>query len=203
MSVFEGVNIYGLSDTGFDHLKYFQQLLEAGIDMIQLRDKEISDREFYEIALKLRQLSLEFGKRFFINDRVHIAKAVDADGVHLGKDDVPIEVARRLLGEDKIIGFSCHSLEEAIYALREGADYISIGPIFKSPTKKELDVISRDEIKLILREVNLPIVAIGGISLENIREVKEMGFQNVALISALAKAEDKRALISKLKEILS
>jgi thiamine-phosphate pyrophosphorylase len=194
-----GINIYAISDSGFDHLSYFRQLIVSGVDIIQLRDKEMSDRGFYALAVKLRKLAAKHKKIFIINDRVDVAKAVGCDGIHLGEDDLPISMARKIIGKSKIIGYSAHSFKSALKAWRQGADYISVGPIFKSPTKKYLEPISRSEIQLIIRKIKLPLVAIGGINLRNIDMVKEFGFRNVALISALRNAKNKKKFIHKLR----
>lgn len=202
MKLPDTVTLYAISDTGFDHLNYFQELLQAGIDIIQLRDKSLSDRKFYEIALRLRELTRASKTLFILNDRVDVACLVDADGVHLGREDLAPGKARELLGQAKLIGYSCHSLEEARFAQSEGVDYISIGPIFRSPTKKELEPIGRNEIELIHQEIGLPKFAIGGIELANLKIVKEMGFEKVALLSSLASAPDKKELIQQIKRSL-
>ncbi len=196
-----GINIYAVSDSGFDHLAYFKQVIKAGADIIQFRDKYLSDCEFYEIARQLRRLAARYRKLFIINDRVDIVMAVDCDGVHLGSDDLPIKIARRLL-PDKIIGYSAHDFSSAVRACKQGANYISVGPIFKSPTKKLLEPIPETEIQLIIQKIKLPLVAIGGINLRNIIKVKKMGFKNVAVISALKNSRDKKKVITKMRQIL-
>ncbi len=198
----QGVNIYALSDSGFDHLGYFKQLLAGGVDIIQLRDKHMHDRDFYKLALKLRKLVKRYKKIFIINDRLHISQAVDADGIHLGENDLPISVARKILGKRKIIGYSAHNFSSAFNAWREGADYISVGPMFKSPTKKYLEPIPVTEIQLITQRIRLPLVAIGGINLRNIISVRNLGFRNVALISGLKRARNKKEFITKVRMIL-
>lgn len=201
MKFLSGINIYAVSDSGFDHLTYFKQVIKAGADIIQFRDKYLSDREFYEIACQLRKLTSRYQKLFIINDRVDIAMAVDSDGIHLGSDDLPIEAARKLL-PNKIIGYSAHDFSSAVGAWKQGADYISVGPVFKSPTKKLLEPIPDTEIQLITQKIKLPLVAIGGINLRNIFKVKEMGFKNVAVISAFKNSKDKKKVITKIRQIL-
>ncbi|MDP8234498.1 MAG: thiamine phosphate synthase [Candidatus Saelkia tenebricola] len=203
MIVLEGVNIYAISDTGFDHKVYFRELLTSGVDLIQLRDKGLSDKEFYELAFELKRLTSIYEKSFIINDRVEIALAVDADGVHLGKSDLPIDSARKILGDGKILGVTSHNFKEAEEAKIKGADYISVGPIFETSIKKGLRPIAYDEVVLIRNEINLPQVAIGGIALESIEHVKNMGFKNVAMIQALADSKDKKKLISKIRKVLN
>ncbi len=152
---------------------------------VQYRDKEKSRREIYEEAIILRKLTKEFNAVLIVNDYADIALAVDADGVHLGQDDLPIREAQKIMGKDKIIGISTHNLKQAIEAEKEGADYIGFGPVFYTLTKdagipKGIDVLQ--EIK---RHVQVPVVAIGGINIENIRSVLDTGIDAVAVASAI------------------
>jgi thiamine-phosphate pyrophosphorylase len=202
MKIFESPLIYGLSDTGFDHLNYIRELLLAGIDMVQLRDKDLSDRDFFDLAALLKKTAAEFKKTLIVNDRVDIALILDLDGVHLGAEDIMPEKARAILGEDKIVGYSCHSYQDALDVKDLNLDYISVGPVFKSGTKKDLETIAADEIELIVDNIMIPKVAIGGIGLENIETLKEYGFSNLAIISSLKAAEDKREYINKLREAI-
>jgi len=202
MTMFESPTIYGVSDTGLDHLNYFRELLLSGVDIIQLRDKDLTDRDFYNIAIALKKIAAEFKKLFIINDRVDIALLLNSDGMHLGGDDLQPKEVRAVLGEEKIIGYSCHSYQDALMAKDLNVDYISVGPVFKSSTKKNLEIMGSDEIELIVDNISIPQVAIGGIDLENIDEIKEYGFSNVAMISSLQIAEDKKEYINKIRKVI-
>ena len=159
--------------------------LKAGVIWVQYRDKERSRREVYDTAVKLRKVTKDFEAVFIINDYPDIALAVDADGVHLGQDDLPIMESRKIMGEDKIIGISTHSLEQAMDAERDGADYIAFGPIFHTMTKDAGSPRGIEMLCEIKRQVYVPVVAIGGINLENIKLVLDTGVDAVAVASAI------------------
>ncbi|MDP2753638.1 MAG: thiamine phosphate synthase [Nitrospirota bacterium] len=161
------------------------KVLRAGVKWVQYRDKEKSRREFYEEAIRLRKLTKDFNAVLIVNDYADIALAVDADGVHLGQDDLPIEEARKIMGSNKIIGISTHSLEQAKEAEKGGADYIGFGPIFRTTTKDAGIPKGTDMLKEIKRQVHIPVVAIGGINIENIRSVLDTGVDAVAVASAI------------------
>ena len=161
------------------------KVLIAGVKWVQYRDKEKSRREIYEEAIRLRKLTKDFNAVFIVNDHADIALAVDADGVHLGQDDLPIEEARKIMGRDKIIGISTHSLERAIDAEKEGADYIGFGPVFRTTTKDAGMPKGTDMLQKIKKHVQIPVVAIGGINIENIRLVLDTGVDAVAVASAI------------------
>ncbi len=159
--------------------------LKAGVRWIQYRNKDGSRREIFRESVKLRKITRDFNTMLIINDHADIALAADADGVHLGQDDLPLKEARKIMGRDKIIGISTHSLDEAIDAGRSGADYIGFGPIFHTITK---DAGSPKGISLlgeIKNKVHIPVVAIGGINLENVRSVFETGADAIAVSSAI------------------
>jgi len=158
--------------------------VSCGVKFIQYREKNATTSFLYKEALILRKICK--GVKFIINDRVDIALAVDADGVHLGKDDLPIKVARKLLGKDKIIGISVKNLKDAIYAQEQSANYISIGPIFFTTTKKNAHKpVGISIIKEIKKNIDIPVVAIGGINLENAKSVIEAGADCICAISAV------------------
>lgn len=161
------------------------KVLIAGVKWVQYRDKEKSRREIYEEAIRLRKLTKDFDAVYIVNDYADISLAVDADGVHLGQDDLPIEEARKIMGSNKIIGISTHSLEQAKEAEKGGADYIGFGPIFRTTTKDAGIPKGTDMLKEIKRQVHIPVVAIGGINIENIRSVLDIGVDAVAIASAI------------------
>lgn len=181
-------------------LAVLQDLLNGGARLIQLRVKKADPREFYRRAEEVRRLTRARGCLFVVNDRVDIALAADADGVHLGQDDLPLAAARRLMGE-KIIGVSTHDAEQALEAERGGADYIGFGPIFGTSTK-DTGYAPRglEMLKTIRRTVRIPVVAIGGISEANVASVWEAGADAAAMIGDLMGVED---VAGKVKRILS
>lgn len=155
-------------------------VLNAGVKWIQYREKDKSRREIYEEALRLRKLTEKFRATFIVNDYADIAMAVDADGVHLGQDDLPIKEARKILGK-KIIGISTHNADEAVLAEKQGADYIGFGPIFWTKTKDAGIPKNSDAISEIKKMVKIPVVAIGGINLDNLGSVVDAGADAVAV----------------------
>ncbi|MEW6215409.1 MAG: thiamine phosphate synthase [Nitrospirota bacterium] len=165
------------------------KVLRTGVRWVQYREKERSRREIYEESVRLRRLTADFNAVFIVNDHADIALAVDADGVHLGQDDLPLKEARKIMGRDKIIGISTHSLEQAIEAERDGADYIGFGPVFHTTTKDAGMPKGIDMLQDIKRQLHIPIVAIGGINLENIRLVLDTGVDAVAVASAILKGD--------------
>ncbi len=169
------------------------QALAAGVRFFQYRNKSGARREIYETSLQLVLLARERGALFIVNDHADIALAVDADGVHLGQDDLPIEYARDLLGSGKLIGVSTHSPEQAKAAEAGGADYIGFGPIFRTSTKDAGPVQGVEKIPVIKRVVSVPVFAIGGITNANVDQVISAGADGVAVVSAILSAPDKRS----------
>lgn len=167
-----------------------RKIRDSGVDIIQLRDKESKKELILKEAYQLRKLLLNTGAIFIINDHLDIAKIVDSDGIHLGQADPSVEIARKLLGKDKLIGVSCHSLNQAIDAEDKGADYISIGPIFKTPTKPEYKAIGLGLIKKIKKSIHIPFFAIGGIDENNISMVLSAGAKRVALCRAIFQSKN-------------
>ena len=162
--------------------------LKAGVAWIQYREKEKSRREMYHEALKLRGLTRDSGATFVVNDHADIALAVDADGLHLGQDDLPLKEAREIMGR-RIIGISAHSLSEALEAAEGGADYIGFGPVFHTSTKDAGEPKGLEMLREIKRHVKAPVVAIGGITLENLARVLEAGADGVAVASAILRGD--------------
>ena len=163
-------------------------VLEAGVTFVQYRDKEKTRREIYEEAVGLRELTRSFDAVFIVNDHADIALAVDADGVHLGQDDLPLEEARRIMG-NRIIGISTHSLEQAREAEAGGADYIGFGPIFQTATKDAGIPQGVDILKIIKQNVRIPIVAIGGIGIDSVTDVMNAGADCIAVATAICKGD--------------
>jgi thiamine-phosphate pyrophosphorylase len=186
--------VYAITDcrlTGLSHAEQVRRLAAGGIRLIQLREKAASPRAFYEQAREAVAVARELGVRLLINDRVDIALAVGADGVHLGQEDLPPEKARALLGPDRLIGFSTHSLEQALVADTWPVDYLAIGPIFPTRTKENPDpVVGVEMVRAVRARIRKPLVAIGGITLETAPRVIAAGADAVAVIADLLSAPD-------------
>ncbi len=167
-----------------------EESLQAGATMVQLREKNMPIQKFVEEAHQIRSLTRQYQIPFIINDEVEVALASDADGVHLGQEDGNITSARVRLGEDKIIGISVHTVEEALEAQQNGADYIGVGAVFPTSTKKDANPLSVDMLRAICGAVTIPVVAIGGITVDNIMQLNGSGVDGVAVISAILAKED-------------
>ena len=176
--------------------------IRGGADVIQLRDKELSVEKLIQEGKALRKLTSQTGVLLMINDRVDIALAVDADGVHLGQEDLPIETARRILGIDKLIGKSTHSLEQALAAQKEGVDYIGVGPIFTTPTKPSYSPVGLELIEKAAPVVRLPVFAIGGIDSTNVEEVLSRGARRIAVVRAVIGSDNIEQSAREFKKIL-
>ncbi|MEJ5329749.1 MAG: thiamine phosphate synthase [Desulfobaccales bacterium] len=176
--------------------------LAAGVRVVQYRDKEADTRTLYEEACLLRKLCR--GVLFLVNDRVDVALAVEADGVHLGQQDLPCRVARRLLGPDKIIGVTVSSLAEARQAVRDGADYLGVSPIFPTCTKPDAGrACGLELLRQIRAQVSLPLIAIGGITLENAPQVAAAGADGLCAISAVLSEPDVEAAIRRFQRLFA
>jgi len=186
--------LYPITDTLISRLSHAEQVerfAAGGATLVQLREKRASPREFYEAASQAMNLARMLGVRIVINDRVDIAIAVKADGVHLGQNDLPPDRARLLLGEDRIVGYSTHTLEQALAATSAPVDYIAIGPVFQTRTKDRPDeVVGLETVSAVKRQVTKPLVAIGGITLESAPLVLAAGADSVAVISDLFSSGD-------------
>jgi thiamine-phosphate pyrophosphorylase len=176
---------------GLTHIQIAQEAIAAGIRIIQLREKHQPKKEIYKEALLLRALTLKHKTTFIINDYVDIALAIDADGVHLGQEDMPIKEARKILGKNKIIGISTHTLKQAIEAQAEGADYIGFGPIFHTTTKNAGRPKGVNALIEIKRHIKIPVVAIGGITFENVPDVLRAGADAIAMASGILSGDIK------------
>jgi thiamine-phosphate diphosphorylase len=190
--------LYALIDPaqagGRSSVEVAEALLAAGVRLIQYRDKQASSRELYASARQVAECVRQAGGIFIVNDRADIARAVDADGVHVGQDDLPVESARALLGPGKLVGYSTHVLEQVREADASSADYIAFGPIFPTASKANPDrVVGLSGLREARKATRKPLVAIGGISLETARAVIEAGADSIAVISALVGASDIRA----------
>lgn len=175
-----------------------EQAIMGGCSVIQLREKECSTREFFQTAKGIKSVTQKYNIPLIINDRIDIALAVGAEGVHLGQEDLPMAEARKLLGEDKIIGASAHNLEEALKAWKEGADYLGVGAIFGTKTKENAVITSIDTLREICTQVPIPVVAIGGVRGANIEQLKHTGISGVAVVSAIMASEQPKEAAAEL-----
>jgi len=168
--------------TSGDHLRLAREACRGGARIIQYRDKEAHSARRLDIARQIRAVTREHGTLFVVNDQIDIAMLSEADGVHLGQEDIAIAEARSLLPPGMIIGISCSSLAQVLAAECHGADYLGIGAVFATPTKAEYSVVGLELLRRIATEVSIPLVAIGGINLDNMAEVKAAGVRNVAMV---------------------
>ncbi len=164
--------------------------IKGGVSVVQLREKECTSREFYELALAVKEITDAYEVPLIINDRVDIALAIGADGVHLGQMDVPVQAARNVLGPDKIIGATAHNIKEAEKAWKLGADYLGVGDVFGTTSKLDTSRIALDELHIICQSVPIPVVAIGGVSEGNIHKLQGSGVAGAAVISAVIGKEN-------------
>jgi len=171
-----------------------EQALAGGVTMVQVREKDASTREFYEVALKIQKLTRKYHVPLVVNDRIDIALAIGAEGLHLGQTDMPLGVARRLVGNEMFIGISASTVEEAAEAARGGADYLGVGAVFYTGSKEIAGTIGLEGLRAVCGAVEIPTVAIGGVSAQNTREILAAGADGIAVISAILSQPDiKRA----------
>lgn len=176
----------------------------GGADIVQMRSQQLSDGALYRLGLQWRKIANRFRKLFFVNDRPDLALAVGADGVHLGQNDLPLKAVRKIFDSSQIfVGCSTHSLGQAVQAVREGADYIGVGPIFKTPTKPGCRPVGLDLIRQVSRRIRIPFVCIGGINETNLKQVLGAGARRVAVVRAIFGAEDVYRATRNLKEPLA
>ena len=189
------------NNTEEEFLSTIEEAIKGGTTIVQLREKTASTKDFYQLALKVKEITSKYGVPLLINDRIDIAIAIDSDGVHVGQDDMPADIARSIIGDEKILGVSASTVDEAIKAQVDGADYIGSGAVFPTSSKDDADSVSKEELKEIVDSVDIPVVAIGGINLENASSLKDTGIAGFSVISAIMYAEDSKVASSKLKEI--
>ncbi|RBW70563.1 thiamine phosphate synthase [Bacillus taeanensis] len=174
-----------------DLLEVMEEAIQGGADIIQLRDKKSSKIEVLKKAQALRELTKKYGVTFIVNDHIDVALAVDADGIHLGQDDLPLHEARKIVGANKVIGISTHCIEEAREAEKNGADYIGVGPVFPTNSKEDVvDPVTTSYVEQVAKEITIPFVAIGGIKLHNVDQVLDAGASRICVITAVVANED-------------
>lgn len=174
------------------------QLISAGVSLIQFRDKRLSDHDQVAAGRRLSQLTDGTSTAWIMNDRTDLAIAAGAAGVHLGQDDQPVDVAREMIGNEKMIGVSTHSIEQARQAVADGADYIGVGPVFESQTKSFTDYVGVELVAAVAKEIEIPAFAIGGINLENATQVRDAGLARVAVSGVVNSADDPETVVRRL-----
>lgn len=162
-----------------------KKAIKGGVTLVQLREKNISSLHFYKLANNVRKITTKFKIPLIINDRIDIALSVNADGIHIGQNDIPANVARKIIGHNKILGVSVSNLKEALIAVDNGADYLGVGSMYPTNTKIDADIISVNELIAIRKSVNIPIVIIGGINKHNILNFKDININGLAVSSAI------------------
>lgn len=186
--------LYAVTDRSWiGRQSFYEQVesaLKGGVTCIQLREKELDDTAFLKIAQVLSSLCRKYDVPFFINDNVEVAIQCQADGIHVGQMDISAVQVRQKVGDNMIIGVSVHSVEEAMEAVKNGADYLGVGAMFSTSTKKDASVLPKEVLRNICAVVDIPVVAIGGIRKDNIRQLSETGVDGIALVSAIFGAED-------------
>ncbi len=170
-----------------------EQAILGGTGVIQLREKDIDAKDFYEMAVSLKKITNQYRVPLIINDRVDVALACDADGVHIGQRDIPAALVRKMIGPDKLLGVSAATLEEAVQAVKDGADYLGIGAMYATNTKDDAEIVTIEELKRIRKAVDVPIVVIGGINMSTMENFKGYGIDGLAVVSAVMAAEDVQA----------
>ena len=186
--------LYAVTDrmwTGRQNLmEQVEDALKGGATCVQLREKELDDETFLQEAMEMKALCKKYQVPFFVNDNVEVAVKCKADGIHVGQSDMAAAKVRQQVGEEMMIGVSVHSVEEALEAVRNGADCLGVGAMFSTSTKTDADVLTIEVLRDICAAVDVPVVAIGGINKENLMELKGTGVDGVALVSAIFGAED-------------
>lgn len=177
-----------------------EEAIKGGCTLIQLREKECSSLDFYNTAVNVKKITDKYNIPLLINDRLDIAQAVDAAGVHVGQSDLPLTIVRKILGNEKIIGVSTGNLEEALIAQKDGADYLGVGAIYSTGTKKDATAISMEELKKIRSNIKIPIVVIGGINKERIKDFKGINIDGLAIVSAIIAQKDIKRATEEIKK---
>ncbi|AJH01549.1 thiamine-phosphate diphosphorylase [Clostridium beijerinckii] len=196
-------SIYLVTDRDLMSTETLEEAVEkaiiGGCTLIQLREKDCSSLDFYNTAVRVKEITDKYNIPLIINDRVDIALAVDAAGVHVGQSDIPAAIVRKVIGNDKILGVSTGSVNEALEAEKNGADYLGVGAMYSTGTKKDADSTSMDELRKIRENVSIPIVVIGGINKDRVKDFKGIGIDGLAIVSAIIAKEDITTAAKELK----
>ncbi len=200
------LSLYLVTDKSDDVEKFLNTIEEAikgGVSVVQIREKTADTLDFYNLALKVKEITQKYNVPLIINDRVDIALAIDADGVHVGQSDMPCDVTRRLIGEDKILGVSASTIDEAQKAQKDGADYIGTGAVFPTATKDDAPSVTKDELKQVVESIDIPVVAIGGINLDNASELIDTGIAGLSVVSAIMSSDNPKKSSKELLNIFN
>jgi thiamine-phosphate pyrophosphorylase len=195
--------LYFITDsTGFAEDEFLYRVEEAckgGVTLIQLREKDKTTREYISIAEKVHEITQRYDIPLIIDDRVDVALAINAEGVHVGQSDMPVDMARKLMGNDKIIGATTKTVPQAVEAYEKGADYLGVGAIYPTTTKVKTVLTSVDTLKEIVKAVPVKVNAIGGLNKDNIHVLKDSGIDGICVVSAIMKSENPRTAAEELK----
>ncbi|MBE6496321.1 MAG: thiamine phosphate synthase [Methanobrevibacter thaueri] len=191
------------SDNVEKFLETIEEGIKGGVSVVQIREKTADTLDFYNLALKVKEITTKYNVPLIINDRVDVALAIDADGVHVGQSDMPCDVTRKLIGNDKILGVSAATIEEAQKAEMDGADYIGTGAVFPTATKDDAPKITKKDLKEVVDSIDIPVVAIGGITLDNAHELKDTGIAGLSVVSAIMSAENPKKASEELLNIFN
>ena len=200
------LSLYLVTDKSEDVEKFLNTIEEAikgGTTVVQIREKTADTLDFYNLALRVKEITTKYNVPLIINDRVDVALAIDADGVHVGQSDMPCDVTRRLIGENKILGVSAATIEEAKKAQKDGADYIGTGAVFPTQTKDDAPSVTKQELKEIVDSIDIPVVAIGGINLENAHELTDTGISGLSVVSAIMSSDNPKKSSEELLKIFN
>ena len=200
------LSLYLVTDKSDDvekFLKTIEEAIQGGVSVVQIREKTADTLDFYNLALKVKEITTRYNVPLIINDRVDVALAIDADGVHVGQSDMPCDVTRKLVGDDKIVGVSAATIEEAQKAERDGADYIGTGAVFPTSTKDDAPSITKKELKEVVDSIDIPVVAIGGINLDNASELTDTGIAGLSVVSAIMSSDNPKESSKKLLNIFN
>lgn len=200
------LTLYLVTNNSEDEEKFLETIkaaIEGGVTICQLREKTADTGKFYDLALKVKEITDSYNIPLIINDRIDIMLAVNAAGLHIGQDDMPCDVARKIIGDDKIIGVSATTKEEVKKAIADGADYIGAGAIYPTKTKDDASSITKEQLKELVDYSNIPIVAIGGINQTNAKDLVDIGIAGISVVSAIMESDNPKKTSQKLKRIMN
>ena len=187
--------------TDEEFLEIIEEAIKGGTTVVQIREKEGETLDFYNLALKVKEITSKYNVPLIVNDRIDVALAIKSEGVHIGQTDMPADVVRSLIGDEMILGVSASTVKEARKAEKDGADYIGTGAVFPTATKDDAPSITKDDLKEVTGSINIPTVAIGGITLENASELAGTGISGISVVSAIMNSEDPKTASENLLKI--
>ena len=190
-----------INKTDDEFLEIIEEAIKGGTTVVQIREKEGETLDFYNLALKVKEITSKYNVPLIVNDRIDVALAIKSEGVHIGQTDMPADVARSLIGDEMILGVSASTVKEARKAEKDGADYIGTGAVFPTATKDDAPSITKDDLKEVTGSINIPTVAIGGITLENASELAGTGIAGISVVSAIMNSEDPKTASENLLKI--